>query len=360
MATKVQVKNFQSIKKASLEIDGFTVITGKNNSGKTALQRAIRGVFENSRGHSFVRHGESHCEISLSFDDGDKVTWFKGKKENKYVINGKTYDKVGAGTPDELKELGVYPIQCGGKTISPQFAPQFTGQVFLLNETGSVLAEAVSDIERVSTLNKALKESERDRRSKSSELKVRKKDKRALEESLSLYDGLDSLGETLATLENREKEIKEIERALSEIKELKSRYQEALNTVSHLEGISSLSVPHKESLIAFQSTLEETENLCAKYKRLEKGHTLIESILNGVSGVVSVLDNNTLVEGIRRCGSGVSLLKTHKKNIGDKQSTVSSLEKQIQATEKELAGVNQELHETLKEHTECPLCGGVC
>ena len=83
MTTKVKIKDFQSIEKADLEISGFTVITGKNNSGKSAVQRAIRGVFQNTRGHAFVRHEKPHSEVSLSFEDGNSVTWLKGKKENK-------------------------------------------------------------------------------------------------------------------------------------------------------------------------------------------------------------------------------------------------------------------------------------
>ena len=34
MAVKVQVKNFQSLKDVELEIEGFTALSGPNNSGK--------------------------------------------------------------------------------------------------------------------------------------------------------------------------------------------------------------------------------------------------------------------------------------------------------------------------------------
>ena len=66
---KIQVKNFQSIKKAEVEVKGLTVITGPNNIGKSALARAISGVFSNLKGNSFVRKGESHCEVEVEFED---------------------------------------------------------------------------------------------------------------------------------------------------------------------------------------------------------------------------------------------------------------------------------------------------
>ncbi len=40
---KVRVKNFQSIREAEVEVKGLTVITGPNNSGKTAFMRAVKG-----------------------------------------------------------------------------------------------------------------------------------------------------------------------------------------------------------------------------------------------------------------------------------------------------------------------------
>lgn len=353
---KVQVKNFQSIKSATVEIEGFTVITGKNNSGKTALQRAVRGVFENTRGHSFVRHGEDNCEVSVSFEDGNKVTWYKGKKENKYVINGKTYDKVGSGTPEPLRDFGVYPITCGGKVISPQIAPQFTGQVFLLNETGAVLAEAVSDVERVSVLNKALKESERDKRSASSELKVRKKDLKGLEESFLFYEGLEDLGDEIDALDSLQKELDQTQEALSELISLRDRYNTSQSIVAHLEGVENLSVP-KESLSEISDSVSDIQSFQSRLTRCDKNISLLERILSGVQPYVGVLEESTA--GIDRCASGISLLQGYQSRVLSSYSEVASIQQEITSVEAQLEQIAEELQASLEEHSECPLCGGV-
>ena len=70
----VKVRNFQSIKNSEIEVRGFTAVTGANNSGKTAFCRATRGVFQNTPGTGFIRHGETECEVSVAFDDGE-ITW---------------------------------------------------------------------------------------------------------------------------------------------------------------------------------------------------------------------------------------------------------------------------------------------
>ena len=50
MATKVNIKNYQSIKDVSFEVDGFTVIIGKNNIGKSAIIRALEAPLANQAG----------------------------------------------------------------------------------------------------------------------------------------------------------------------------------------------------------------------------------------------------------------------------------------------------------------------
>ena len=184
MAVQVRVQNFQSIADASVSIDGLTVVTGANNSGKTAFMRAIRGVFTNAPPGPLVRHGCAHLSVALTFDDGTSVLWEKGwekpgrkgKTINRYTVNGKQIATVGRGVPPEVESLGVREISAASDRVWPQIAQQFDGTLFLVNRPGSAVAEALSDVERVGALSSALKASEKDRRSANAELKVRRKD----------------------------------------------------------------------------------------------------------------------------------------------------------------------------------------
>ncbi len=81
MAVTARIQNFQSIEDATIVIDGLTVITGTNNSGKTSVMRAIRGVFTNATAGPLVRHGCAHLSVTLTFDDGTSVLWEKGVGE---------------------------------------------------------------------------------------------------------------------------------------------------------------------------------------------------------------------------------------------------------------------------------------
>jgi hypothetical protein len=157
MPITVRVQNVQSVEDATIVIEGFTVISGPNNSGKTAVLRAIKGAFTNAPAGSLVRHGADHLTVDIDFGDGNTLCWKKGAKINQYTVNGKVLDNVGRGVPAEVEALGIRYMQAGTEKVWPQIAEQFTGVLFLVGSTGSTVAEAIADVDRVGRLSSALK-----------------------------------------------------------------------------------------------------------------------------------------------------------------------------------------------------------
>ena len=279
---KVHIKNFQSIKDTELVIDGLTIVTGRNNGGKSAAMRAIRGVFTNTRGYSFVRYGESHCEVTITFQDGQTVTWEKGKSVNRYTVNGKVFDKVGTGVPDEVLALGVYPIQVGNQTIWPQVAPQFTGQVFLMDQPGSLIAEAVSDVTRVGVLSKGLKQSEQDRRQTQQDLKIRRQDKQTLESEIAGFEGLDKTVSTVADIEKLATEIQSLDQQIQSLQKLETQLTKAQSVVQQFVGAQSIAIP-VDSGIALQA-----QQKIAAYTRLKARLEAPQKVLRSLAGSENV------------------------------------------------------------------------
>lgn len=83
---KIEIENFQSIKKLAIDLGQYTVLVGTSNQGKTAIVRAIESVFTNPAGQSRIRKGASHCIVRLDFDDGTWVLWEKGKT-SRYIVS---------------------------------------------------------------------------------------------------------------------------------------------------------------------------------------------------------------------------------------------------------------------------------
>ncbi len=246
MPIKVRVRDFQSIGDVSIEIDGLTVVTGANNTGKSALMRAIRAAVQNAKGTSFVRHGKVKSIVEMDFGDGQTLLWEKGKaKADKptYSINGGTPIHPGQAVPDEVRELGIKPIMAGGREVWPQIARQFD-QVFLLDQPGSVMADAVADVDRVSKLNEALRLAQSDYRAATGELNTRRNDLLTLDKELQRFKGLDDLNKEVLDIEAKAGLISRLETALQGISVLRDRRKAAQFSVVCLSGIAEVTVPN--------------------------------------------------------------------------------------------------------------------
>lgn len=259
MAFTVRVQNFQSLLDVTLDVDGFTVVTGSNNSGKSALLRAIRGAFQNTRGTSFIRHGTTKSVVTVDFGGGDSVVWEKGKgagDKPTFTVGPKgTPLHPGSAVPDEVRALGVRPITAGGREIWPQFAPQFTGQVFLLDQPGSVLAEAVSDVARVTQLNEALRFAESDRRAAASELRVRLSDKAGLEAEAAKFDKLGDVETLVGEAEAAQAKVTKVGLALDAVRGYKVKLDTAQAAVDALAGVDDVPIPSLEEAAQDLATL---------------------------------------------------------------------------------------------------------
>lgn len=277
MGVRVRVKNFQSIREADLYIEGLSVVTGPNNSGKTALLRAVRGVFTNPAAGPLVRYGAAYLSVELVFDDGTRILWEKGWEKphqkgagvNRYEINGIPITTVGRGVPPEVESLGVREIRASSERVWPQIAQQFVGTLFLVNRPGSAVAEALSDVEKVGKLTRALKLSEKDRRSVSNELKVRRKDVQDLEAEVSNFDGFDEVKARVERLVARREGAQEDARALKGVKALRAKLRASREDVSRLRGFD-VSLPPDKRARDLQILLRDVRALSLRRVKVQR------------------------------------------------------------------------------------------
>ena len=93
---KVDLENFQSISKASLEfVQGINIIVGQSNSGKSAILRAIKGAVLNPSGsQKYIKNKTNGFKVNVEYE-GNSIEWSRTSKSPKYVVNGEEYLKVG-------------------------------------------------------------------------------------------------------------------------------------------------------------------------------------------------------------------------------------------------------------------------
>lgn len=355
MPFSVRVRDFQSIGDATIEVDGLTIITGQNNSGKTALIRAIFGAFTNARGTSFVRSGSDSAKVDIVFSDGRALSWEKGAKANRYELDGKILNRVGAGAPAETKTLGVYSIEASGRELWPQFAHQFVGQIFLLDEPGSVLAEAIANVDKVGVLNEALRLSQSDRRSAASDLKVRLEDVTRGELEFQKFDGLDEAVVKVRSLGPLKVKIEAGRKIRTEMISLRDRWVSSKQAVSKLLPARGISIANEDSVTRAKKTSAALEWVTGSSRRLVRAKSerdQAQKILDGVRSMVlpdpkMALETRVQLESVR-------VLATKWKTA---RETVETLTARLEALHKEHDSSVSEVKTLFRESGKCPFCG---
>lgn len=225
----VEIKSFQSIESIKLNIDGFTALVGRSNIGKSAIVRAIKCALTNPGGTDFVRHGgecariargtkKCKCFASVHLvTEGMDLLWEKGDAINQYTLNGKEYSKAERGTPDFLIP-DFAPVKVGADKQLIQVSDQFT-PIFLLDQSGGVVADILSDVARLDSINLAMRLVEKDRKEASSTRKVREKDVVDLTATLATYDGLDAAAKRARATEARLRNVQGVSQSVQAIEQ---------------------------------------------------------------------------------------------------------------------------------------------
>lgn len=330
---------------------GLFLVEGYLVTHNTALQRAIRGLFQNTPGTAFIREGETTCEVEVDFGDR-KVAWSKGtgkRDRPTYVVDGGEPIYPGQGVPEEVAALGMTPIQAGGQEVWPNFAPQFTGQIFLLDKPGSAVAEAVADVERVGQLNRALRAAESDRRTAAATLKVRVTDLAKYEAEVATFEGLDDAVAGVHDLEQTQVQVIRIGKAVTGLHSLRDKLQTARSAVAKYAPVLNIKTPDAEEAQKLRVDLRDTQKL---RDRLLKAKMEVNRYI-GVGDLLVAVD----ADPAKRLQTALKVVKDLSGRLTTARSRVVEVQTELVAADGALVGSAKEFDAALKELGECPTCG---
>jgi hypothetical protein len=255
----VEVKNFQSIAHEVIEIDGFSAVVGRSNIGKSAVVRAIKAALTGSSEDSYVRHGplclrivkgSKTCKCSCTVHivaPGLDLLWEKGDAVNRYVYNTVEHTVVGRGTPEFLADEFSL-VKLGDEKELLQVSDQFR-PIFILNRSGTVVADVLSDVAKLDQINVASRLAEKDRKDTAATRKVREKDVLDLRVSLAHYDGLDETVSQVGKAENLSREVDEAEERVEKLERLVETALGVARRIKSLEQVNAVVVPPIEALV---------------------------------------------------------------------------------------------------------------
>ena len=314
MIKAIELDNFQSHKNTALDFhSGVNVITGRSDSGKTSIFRALRWLaFNQPRGRGFISHWADQAHVVLYVDD-DWVERSAGKSRNlyKWSVDSSDFKAFGAGVPEEIQDL----LKLSDINLQPQLdAP------FLLSESAGGVARHFNDVANLDVIDLATSNVNKLESRLKNRIQTLIKSSEELEEKLTLYDGLDEI----------EKELYEVEALDNRIKNLYSDKDKLVEIIGDLKIVQE-DIRKKEPFLKLSDELEDCITVRDK----------VRDYLGWI------LDLGNLIDSIRETESQIKISKSITRLSGELQELLgeSAVKRQLISAETALSRNITELHD---------------
>lgn len=188
--TTFVIQDFQSLEDVRFELGvrpsggGLTTVEGPSSTGKSAVVRAIRLLYENS---SFpaVRAGATRAVVSVTAEDGSVVEVSRGPSHSVYRHTSpegieEKFPKAGRSVPDDIaQKLNL----AEGVHFASQFDPPY-----LLAESGSKVSSVIGAFTHAEEMQSAAREGNRRRLKSEQEKQIRIEDMKSVAQKLKELD----------------------------------------------------------------------------------------------------------------------------------------------------------------------------
>lgn len=370
----IELENFMAIKNATLTFDESNIINlkGYNDSGKSAITRALDVLFFNSYKNAqknFIKHGEKYFRVIARFDDGISII------RDKYITGTSLYEmyegsdllfstKVGSTltqvkeVPLEIREyLGMTETSSGNYLNSQSIYDK----QFLIQTTGSENVELLNGVLRLKETGLATTAIKNDINNLSSVINGLVADIESVKISLERYEDLDE-GFILA-LSELDKLYDDAEARYRGCEKIANLLDESNSLVIDVPNLDSIEYDSYEKLLILSKYLEklsaipsvpELELIDSKsYTELLKIRELQNSLENykGFNRNLDLLDSSAL--------SDLEILYKAYQNFYEISGMYSSITAESERLEKEALEIKEYAMENSIAISKCDNCGNI-
>lgn len=194
--TAIEVRDFQSIGHARIELGWWTSLVGESDIGKSAMVRALHALLTNWRGDHFIRHGSKETMVEITLADTTTVTWAKKRGGGgTYVITPpgggrELFEKTGGEVPADVRALVNASINVAGDPITPGLQQQHDPP-FLFADVPRKRAQILGEFDGSNILMLAEATVRRDQRASQQEATAARADMESATTHLQQYDGVE-------------------------------------------------------------------------------------------------------------------------------------------------------------------------
>jgi len=344
MLEKLTLKNFQAHKNSTLNFSpGINVITGPNNKGKSSIIRAIYWlVFNRPSGDEFIREGSKSCSVQGVFD-GVSVTRKRGKSENKYVVDGQTFNALRSDVPSEVKDI----IRMTRTNFQLQHDPHF-----LLSYNSSEVAKALNRVVGLDQIDTSFQVPNRIIRQMNSSIDHIQKDIDHYEKSLEKFRDLDKVEKLIEQYENTLKLKSDLESSINRLESATASLHEDAALRKKRKILNSV----QKRLTKIESTLEEIENISSTTDRLHKTIKTLTETKDPSKSIRIVEKAHKSIEKMESLLESRSNIKTHLSQISSYTSSIQNSLEELENAKSEYEKARDTFDKKLKELGVCPFC----
>jgi DNA repair exonuclease SbcCD ATPase subunit len=272
--TRLEIRNFQSLARVDVPLGPFTVVTGTNGAGKSAIFRALQTLACNARGTGYITHGRATCSVAAG--DGRTlvaITRSRTRGRDSYQLarlvstpvaggSGWTavkYTKLAGQVPPQVTEaLGLSELNFAGQWDSP----------YLLTLSGAALAQTLGELTNVSLVLSAAAEASR----------RRKRFDRDLETALKRRDALLAQAREFAGLAERRRALRRAEEALGRLQATSAALERLRSLTGRLRAArAAADAARAEAARREPPSLERLEQLARRHARLRELSARLEA-----------------------------------------------------------------------------------
>lgn len=346
MAVELVVSGYQGIEKASILVEGFTVLMGPTHSGKSAFHRAIQDALYNDVHPEEIKEHASGCRVEIRREGHEWI--YTRHRTARLIFDKEPYQKLNRQPPLEpLLSFGFPEVKVEDKKLRPHFHNQLDA-LFGTSLSPSLRFSLMMSISECDRLPDVRKDVEFD-------LKQANRDKDITEGVVK------SLGDSASRYEWQleqysSEEFHKLESALSKVKkfyEIKSevdnivQWSEQLEFANHciisLERLLTDYSRYESARQKYDQTMDLSDTvalLSHKVISITVMETVAVDLLNQFDTYVTALEKVTAVK--KQIGD----YEDAKRDVASNELLIAAAEEQLRQVSGEIAAINM-----------CPLCG---
>ncbi len=348
MINEIEITGFQSHKSTTIQFDkGVNVIIGSNDSGKSAIFRALSWVFQNRPlGEAFKNWDFPKGEpVTVGIDFGENwIIKRRSKGKNIYETEEQTIEALKTDLPEEVTNV---------TKISEINLQSQHDRYFLLQDSPGEVAKKFNEIvglDIIDVLFRRLNSSILSLRNADSEYehKINELDTQISERAY--LDGIKPEIEKLETLVNTQESLEKESNSLKTlIEKLKAINEEIENA-----GVDDALEEKVCSLIVITEGYSKKRVLTNRLSSIVSAYKKNEQSLNDTTEWLNI---ESPVMNIKKMFDKGNSLADEQKGLNSFVEDYKGIEKRLSEKEKELESFTNKHKALLKKAGVCPLCG---